>query len=182
MADSSISRLIPQVAVNNKLTGPQAQAKVNPSKFDQVRSKLEKPAGVPGHSVPQEATHISPQEKKRLEEEFKKRIEEVRLRALNEIFKADLRESKEQVDAIRRGLSTQPSTPALDPLKDRLLYVENQYMESGRLLRGLGKMESPEDYLKMQLQMYRLTQSVELLSKIAGEVVGGVNKVLSTQV
>ncbi|MCI0420920.1 MAG: type III secretion system inner rod subunit SctI, partial [Acidobacteria bacterium] len=91
-------------------------------------------------------------------------------------------ESKEQVDAIRRGLSAQPSTPALDPLKDRLLYVENQYMESGRLLRGLGKLDSPEDYLKMQLQMYRLTQSVELLSKIAGEVVGGVNKVLSTQV
>jgi hypothetical protein len=50
------------------------------------------------------------------------------------------------------------------------------------LLQGLGKIDSPEDYLRMQLQMYKMNQSVELLSRIAGEVVSGVNKILTTNV
>ena len=181
MAYSSISKLASQTAAN-KLNGSEAQKKVNPSKFDEVRSQLEKPAGVPEQVVLQQTARISPQEKMRVEAEFKKRLEEVRLRDLDEVFKTDWQKSKETVGAIRRDLSSQPSSPAIDSVKSRLLQVENQFLESGRLLQGLGKMDSPEDYLKMQLQMYKMNQSVELLSKIAGEVVSGVNKVLSTQV
>ena len=182
MVDSTVSKAIAGGAVDSKRTGGQAQVKAEPSKFDQVRSGLEKRSGVSPQTLPPEIVQIPPQEKKRLEVEFKKRIDEARVRDLNEIFKSDLRESKVQVDAVRRGLSAQPSNPALDPLKERLIRVENQFLESGRLLRGLGKIDSPEDYLKMQFQMYRLTQNVELLSKIAGELTSGVTKVLNTQV
>jgi len=180
MAYSSISKLASQTA-SNKLNGSEAQKKVNPSKFDEVRSQLEKP-GTPEQVGLQQTTRISPQEKMRAEAEFKKRLEEVRLRDLDEIFETDLRKSKEKVDAIRQGLSSQPSSPAIDSVKSRLLQVENQFLESGRLLQGLGKMDSPEDYLRMQLQMYKMNQSVELLSRIAGEVVSRVNKVLNTNV
>jgi len=179
MAYSSISKLASQTA-SNKLNGSEAQKKVNPSKFDEVRSQLEKPGTPEQVGLPQ-ATRISPQEKMRVEAEFKKRLED-RLRDLDEIFETDLRKSKEKADAIRRDLSSQPPSPAIDSVKSRLLQVENQFLESGRLLQGLGKMDSPEDYLRMQLQMYKMNQNVELLSRVAGEVVSGVNKVLSTQV
>ena len=181
MAYSSISKLASQTA-SNKLKGSEAQKKMNPSKFDEVRSQLEKPAGTPEQVGLQQTTRISPQEKMRVEAEFKKRLDEARLRDLDEIFKTDLQKSKEQADKIRRDLSSQPPSPAIDSVKTRLVQVENQFLESGQLLGKLGKIESPEDYLKMQLQMYKMTQNVELLSKIAGEVVSGVNKVLSTQV
>lgn len=181
MTDSSVLKLVSQTVVDTKLTGP-SQAKASPSKFDQVRARLDQPSAAHDLSIAQNSPRVSPQEKKWLEAQFKKRLEEVRQRDLHEIFRADLRESKERVDAIRRRVSAQPASPALEPVKARLLQVESQYLESGRLLRGLGKLDSPADYLKMQLQMYQLTQNVELLSKIAGEVVGGVNKVLSTQV
>ena len=181
MAYSSISKLASQTAAN-KLNGSEAQKKVNPSKFDEVRSRLEKPASAPGQVALQQAARISPQEKMRVEAEFKKRLDEARLRDLDEIFKTDLQKSKEQADKIRRDLSSQPPSPAIDSVKTRLVHVENQFLESGRLLGKLGKIESAEDYLKMQLQMYKMTQNVELLSKIAGEVVSGVNKVLNTQV
>lgn len=181
MAYSSISKLASQTA-SNKLNGSEAQKKMNPSKFDEVRSQLEKPAGGPEQVGLQQTTRISPSEKMRVEAEFKKRLEEVRLRDLDEIFETDLRKSKEKADAIRQDLSSQPPSPAIDSVKSRLLQVENQFLESGRLLQGLGKMDSPEDYLRMQLQMYKMNQSVELLSRIAGEVVSGVNKVLNTQV
>ena len=182
MAYSSISKLASQTS-SNKLNGSEAQKKMNPSKFDEVRSKLEKPAGTPPEQVGlQQTTRIPPSEKMRVEAEFKRRLEEVRLRDLGEIFETDLRKSKEKVDAIRHDLSSQPSSPAVDSVKSRLLQVENQFLESGRLLQGLGKMDSPEDYLRMQLQMYKMNQNVELLSRVAGEVVSGVNKVLSTQV
>ena len=180
MAYSSISKLASQTA-SNKLNGSEAQKKVNPSKFDEVRSQLEKPGTPEQVGLPQ-ATRISPQEKMRVEAEVKKRLEEVRLRDLDEIFETDLRKSKEKADAIRRDLSSQPPSPAIDSVKSRLLQVENQFLESGRLLQGLGKMDSPEDYLRMQLQMYKMNQSVELLSRIAGEVVSGVNKILTTNV
>jgi len=181
MADTSISKLVSQTVASAKATGL-SQAKVSPSKFDQVRAKLEQSSTSSDQRIGQNTPQISAQEGKRSEVEFKNRLEQVRRRDLGEIFKADLQDSKERVDAIRKGLAAQPPSPALEPVKDRLLQVENQYLESGRLLRGLGKLDSPQDYLKMQLEMYRLTQNVELLSKIAGEAVGGVNKVLSTQV
>lgn len=181
MADTSVSKLVSQTVASAKATG-RSQAKVSPSKFDQVRAKLEQPSTSSDQRIGQNTAQIPAQERKRLEVEFKNRLEQVRRRDLGEIFKADLQDSKERVEAIRRGLAAQPPSPALEPVKDRLLQVENQYLESGRLLRGLGKLDSPQDYLKMQLEMYRLTQNVELLSKIAGEAVSGVNKVLSTQV
>lgn len=181
MAVTSVSKLVSQTVANTKATG-HSQAKVSPSKFDQVRAKLEQPSTSAGQRIGQNTGQFSAQDGKRLEAEFKKRLEQVRQRDLDEIFKADLQESKKQVDVIRRELAAQPPSPALEPVKDRLLQVENQFLESGRLLRGLGKLDSPQDYLKMQLEMYRLTQNVELLSKIAGEAVSGVNKVLSTQV
>jgi type III secretion system YscI/HrpB-like protein len=181
MADASISKLVSKTVADTKAIG-NSQAKVSPSKFDQVRAKLEQPLASSSQRSAQGGAKISAQEGKRLEVEFKNRLDQVRQRDLNEIFKADLQESKKQVDAIRQKLAAQPSSPALEPVKDRLLQVENQFLESGRLLRGLGKLDSPQDYLKMQLEMYRLTQNVELLSKVAGEAVSGVNKVLSTQV
>ena len=181
MADTSVSKLISQTVADAKTTG-QSQAKVNPSKFDQVRAKLEQPVTTTAQRTAQNSAPISTREGKQFEVELKSRLEQVRQRDLNEIFKADLQESKKQVDAIRRDLAAQPPTTALEPVKDRLLQVENQFLESGRLLRGLGKLDSPQDYLKMQVEMYRLTQNVEMLSKIAGEAVSGVTKVLSTQV
>jgi len=180
MAYSNISKLASQTVT--KANSAQAQNKTNPSKFDEVRAGLEKPSGTTQSPAPQGSVRISPQERKRVEADFKKRLDEVGLRDLNEIFKTDLAKSKEKVDSIKKQLSSQPASPALDSVKARLLQVENQYLESGRLIRGLGKVDSPEDYLKVQLQMYKMSQNVELLSKIAGEVVSGVNKVLTTQV
>ena len=123
---------------------------MSPSKFDQVRAQLEQAVALPNQRPLKSPHRFLPRKKSELEAEFKKRLEEVRLRDLDEIFKADLQESKEKVDAIRQELSSQPSSPAIEPVKGRLLQVENQFLESGRLLRGLGKLDSPEDYLKMQ--------------------------------
>jgi len=181
MADTSVSKLIPQTAANTKATG-HTQAKVGPSKFDQIRAKLEQPVSPSNQPLNQNSAQTSPVAGKQLEADLKRQLEQVRQRDLNEIFKADLQESKKKVDGIRKQLAAQPPSEALAPVKDRLLQIENQFLESGRLLRGSSKLDSPQDYLKMQFEMYRLTQNVELLSKVAGEVVGGVNKVLSTQV
>ena len=182
MVDTGVSKLTPQIAANAKATG-HSQAKVGPSKFDQVRAKLEQPEPSSSNQrFNQNSVQTSAQQGKQLEAELKRQLDQVRQRDLNEIFKVDLQESKKKVDAIRKDLAAQPPSEALGPVKDRLLRIENQFVESGRLLRGLGKLDSPQDYLKVQVEMYQLTQNVEVLSRIAGEVVTGVNKVLSTQV
>lgn len=180
MAVTNVSKLVQQNAANAKATG-HSQAKVGPSKFDEIRAKLEQPASS-SRRINQTSAQTSAQEGKSLEADLKRQLEQVRQRDLSEIFKADLQESKKKVDAIRKELAAKPPSEALEPVKDRLLQIENQFLESGKLLRGLGKLDSPQDYLKMQVEMYRLTQNVELLSKIAGEAASGVNKVLSTQV
>jgi type III secretion system YscI/HrpB-like protein len=180
MANTSVSKLVQQTVANTKGTG-HSQAKVGPSKFDQVRAKLEQPASS-SQRINQNSAQTSAKQVKPVEAELKRRLEQVRQRDLNEIFKADLQESKEKVDAIRKQMAAQPPSEVFGPVKERLLQIENQFVESGKLLRGLGKLDSPQDYLKMQVEMYRLTQNVELLSKIAGEAASGVNKVLSTQV
>jgi type III secretion system YscI/HrpB-like protein len=181
MAETNVSKLIPQTAATAKVTG-YSQTKTGPSKFDQVRAKLEQAVSPSNQRLNQNSAQTSPVAGKQSGVDLKRQLEQVRQRDLNEIFKADLQESKKKVDAVRKELTAQPPSEALEPVKDRLLQIENQFLESGKLLRGMGKLDSPQDYLKMQLEMYRLTQGVELLSKVAGEVVGGVNKVLSTQV
>lgn len=178
MAVTNVSKLVQQSAATAKATA-HSQAKVGPSKFDAVRAKLEQPVSS-SRGIKQTSAQV--QEAKSLEANLKRQLDQVRQRDLNEIFKADLQESKKKVDAIRKELAAKPPSEALGPVKDRLLQIENQFLESGKLLRGLGKLDSPQDYLKMQVEMYRLTQNVELLSKIAGEAASGVNKVLSTQV
>jgi type III secretion system YscI/HrpB-like protein len=177
MADTNVSKLVQQTAANTKATGL-SQAKVGPSKFDQVRVNLSSSS----QRLNQNSTRPAAQEGKPLEADLKRQLEQVRQRDLSEIFKADLQESKKKVDAIRKELTAQSPSEALGPVKERLLEIENQFLESGRLLSGLGKLDSPQDYLKMQVEMYRLTQNVEMLSRIAGEAASGVNKVLSTQV
>jgi type III secretion system YscI/HrpB-like protein len=181
MADTSVSRIAQQTVANAKATG-HSQGKVGPSKFDQVRAKLEQPVSSSSQRFNQKSAQTSPLEGKPLEADLKRKLEQIRQRDLSEIFKANLQESKKKVDAIRKELAAQPPSEVFEPVKDRLLQIENQFLDSGKLLRGLGKLDSPQDYLKMQVEMYRLTQNVELLSKIAGEAVSGVNKVLSTQV
>ena len=182
MAEPMITKVTQQISATPTQIQNKAQAKAEPSKFDHVRSKLDKPLGTQQSHIPPEVTRIPAEQKIRIEGEFKKKLDAARLRDLDEIFKADLQESRSKVETVRKALAPHSSDPSFGPVKDRLIMVENQFLESGRLLRGLTKLDRPEDYLKMQFQMYRLTQNVELLSKVAGEMVGGVNKILSTQI
>src|SRR5262249_4824530 len=89
MAHSSISKLAQQT-IPSKPTDSQAQDKVSPSRFDEVRSRLEKQAVGPEQPDLQGAAQISPQEKKRASAEYQRRLEEVRQRDLEEIFRTDM--------------------------------------------------------------------------------------------
>ena len=85
MADTSVSKLISQTVADAKTTG-QSRAKVNPSKFDQVRAKLEQPVTTTAQRTAQNTAPISTREGKQFEVELKSRLEQVRQRDLNEIF------------------------------------------------------------------------------------------------
>ena len=180
MADTSVSKLFhKQLLTQRQPVAPRPKWVLRSlTRFE----RSWKTSGVIKSTTNQKASLTSAPEGKQLAVELKRRLEQVRQRDLSEIFKADLQESKKKVDAIRKELAAQPPSQAFEPVKARLLQIENQFLESGRLLRGLGKLDSPQDYLKMQVEMYRLTQNVELLARVAGEAASGVNKVLSTQV
>src|SRR5215813_3589977 len=105
MAHSSISKLAQQT-IPSKTTDSQAQEKMSPSRFDEVRSRLEKQPVGPEQPDLQEVTRILPQDKKRAAADYQKRLEEVRQRDLDEIFKADMSNTRAQMDAIRRELAS----------------------------------------------------------------------------
>ena len=42
--------------------------------------------------------------------------------------------------------------------------------------------ESPGDLMKVQMQMYQLTENLEMMSKVVEQVSSGVKSVLQTQV
>ena len=70
MADTSVSKLAPQTAANAKATG-HSQRQMGPSKFDEVRAKLEQPRHHRVSGLNQKSTQISPLEGKQLEADLK---------------------------------------------------------------------------------------------------------------
>ena len=152
------------------------------SKFDQVRVNLQNYQPSLPQKLPPEVTQISAEQKKILESDLRKRLENSCSRNPKELFKVDMKKAQSGLESLRRQVSAVPNSPGFDSIRLRLANIESQYRQSGKLLSSLGGMDSPRDFLKLQMEMYKMTQNVEILGKVVEQVNTGIKSVLNTPV
>ena len=105
-----------------------------------------------------------------------------RTTSAQEVFKVDLRELRGRLDVVTRQVAAVPKTPASDAVQNRLLRIESQFQRANKVIQGLGSATSPQEMLQVQMQMYQMTQNVELMAKFVEQMTGGVKSILQTQV
>ena len=161
----------------------QEQQQVKPekdgaSKFDQKRAQLEKRQST-NTSLPAEMTQITAEQRKILESNLRKRLEQGNAQ---EVFKADLRQARAKFDGLVQQVTAAPKSPALEAIGNRLKRIEGQFEAAEKLMNSLTGHESPREMLQIQMQMYKMTQNIEIVIKAAEETASGAKNIFQVNV
>ena len=81
-----------------------------------------------------------------------------------------------------RRVAAAPDVGAFEPLRDRLKGIEADFNASAKLMSGPGSLDDPHRLLEMQMEVYKLAQNVEIMSRTVSEATSGVKTILQTQV
>ena len=156
-------------------------AKTGESKFDKVRTRLmdEQAQQV---KIPPEIKQVSMEQKKVLQADLSQRLKQTGATSPHKLFAVDMKRAKEGIEHLNKRVDGLPKTPAFEPIRNRLASIDSQFQNAGNLMNSVKGMESPGDLLKVQMQMYQLSENLELMSKVVEQVTSGVKSILQTQV
>jgi hypothetical protein len=161
--------------------GAAGSAKTGESKFDKVRARL-LDEQAERTEIPPEVKQVSADQQKVLQAELAQRVEKMGTTTPSELFATNITQAKEGVERLTSRVNALPKTAAFEPIRQRLASVDAQYRQAGDLLSSLDGTQSQGDLVKIQLQMYQLTENLELMSKVVEQVSSGVKSLLQTQV
>ena len=156
-----------------------AAPKTAESKFDKVRAQMrEKEAQQP--DLPPEVKKVSLPQQNALRADMSSRL----AKGANpkQVLSADLKHTKQKLDSLTKRVNALPNSSALLPLRDRLLSIDTQFQNAGKLVNSIKGGESPQQLLNVQMSMYQLSENVELMSKAVEQVSSGMKSILQTQV
>lgn len=150
------------------------------SKFDKVRARLQEQQAESMH-MPPEVKQVSPEQTKTLQAELNQRVQKAGTTSAPELYGGDLSRLKARIDTLTSRVNSLPKTPGMDPLRQRLTAIDDQFQAAGKLVQSLNGQQSPVDLMKVQMQMYQMSENLELMSKVVEQVTSGMKSVLQTQ-
>jgi hypothetical protein len=160
--------------------GEGAAQKTGESKFDQVRARLQDQQAQQVE-MPPEVKQVSFEQHKVLEANLTKRLSQGDATSPQKIFAPDMKQAKIQANQLTTRVNALPKTPAFEPFRQRLSSIDSQLQTADKLVDSLKGTESPGELMKVQVQMYQLTENLELMSKVVEQVSSGMKSVLQTQ-
>ena len=165
------------VAGKDKASSP----KTGESKFDKVRASLQDKQAEQVE-LPSEVKQVGPAQQKKLETDLANRLKKTRTPSAENLFSVDMKRAKDGVANLTKRVNALPKTPAFQPIRDRLSNIDAQYQSAGQLLNSIKSGSSPQDLMKVQMQMYQLSENLELMSKVVEQVTSGMKSILQTQI
>jgi hypothetical protein len=94
----------------------------------------------------------------------------------------DVNQLRAGIADLSRKVAAAPDVSAFDPLRERLKTIEADFNASAKLTKGPGSFDDPSRLLEMQMEVYKLAQNVEIMSRTVSEATSGVKTILQTQV
>jgi hypothetical protein len=174
MADIKITK-----AAVKPVAGASPGAKAQPSAFDVIRSKI---AGKVAADL-QVPPPVQPnaQQVASIEGGLKTKLERTDARNAADFFRVEMKDSKVALDKLTQAVDKLPQKTAFGPVRQRLNLIEQQYQKSGELIGRVKNMD-PQSLLKAQVQLYQLSENMELLSKVVEQMTTGVKTIMQTNV
>lgn len=178
MVDPVVSKAITTPASATTDQGAANPVKVGESKFDKVRASLQQSQAT-NVSLPPEVKQVSPEQKQILQADLNHRLKTT---SSPQIFSADMKNAGNSLQQLTLRVNALPKTSAFDPVRQRLASIDSQFQATGRLVNSVKGTESPAQLMKIQMQMYQLSENLELTSKVVDQVTSGVKSILQTQI
>jgi hypothetical protein len=164
-----------------KGSGPGGAPKKGASQFDKVReSARQRQVLMPAQLPP--VTQISADQKRMLRTELRKKLDQNEVRSPGQLFRTDIQNAHDGVRRLSHKINALPKTPDMEPLRSRFAAIESRYRNSSKMLSKIPNLDSPRDLLQVQVQLYSLTQDIEIVSKVVDQVNTGTKQILQTQV
>ncbi|MEZ5403578.1 MAG: hypothetical protein R2729_28115 [Bryobacteraceae bacterium] len=169
-------------AVTPGATGlEQAKPKPDNTRFEQAKTNAAAKAEQ-GAQLPDPVQGVTPAEQKKLLADLRVRVENSGAKSPQELFKAEMQRTRVSLGKLRKQVDAAANHPAGQGLRQRLETLEASFAGSEKMLAGMQNMDSPKELLRMQVQLYNMTQNLELVSKVVEQVGSGAKQLLQTQI
>ncbi len=179
MADPVIGKVGASIAQTPlKETGAQP-GKQGPSKFDQVQESVAKQQQA-SQPLPPAVQGVTPAQRKELVSEVRRKMEANPTAEPKAVFGPELGNVGTQLERLRNRVECAPASSGA--VQDRLHQIEEQFQQASLSLDKLSTMSDPRSMLQMQIQMYAMTQNIEIVSKAVEQMNSGVKSIMQTQV
>lgn len=93
----------------------------------------------------------------------------------------ELIDTRTRVRLLGEALGGAPRHPSATEWKGRFEQIEGEWQQLEKLMRS-DREFTPGELLGLQAQLYRVSQHVEVLSKVIDQVTGGIKTILNTNV
>lgn len=160
--------------------GAPAVEKKGPSQFDAVQQEAAAEAGSPKLPPPVQA--VSEAKRKELVSEVRRGSESNPSEPPRKVWGPELQDAGTQLDRLKGRVERLPKSDLTAELKQRLESIDGQYQSTNKMMDQLQNMSDPRSLLKLQVEMYQITQNLEMVSKAVEQVNSGVKQIMQTQV
>jgi hypothetical protein len=174
-----IARKAAAIASTTTQQGPAEGQKTAPSKFDRLRADLKQQL-ISAGQLPPKVVNISDQQKQMLANDLQRKL--ATGKSPQEMVGGEMNQLRSGIANLQRQVGAAPNISALAPLRDRLKSIESDFNASAKLLDGNAPLNDESKLLEMQMQIYKMTENVEILSRTVSEAGSGVKTILQTQV
>ncbi len=157
-----------------------AAEKKGPSRFDAV--KQEAAAESKSASLPPAVNSVSDAKRKELVGEVRRASETHPAESPKRVWGAELQDAGTHLDRLKGRVDKLPKSDLTTELQQRLQSIDGQYQSTNKMMDQLQNMSDPRSMLKLQVEMYQITQNLEMVSKAVEQVNSGVKQILQTQV
>lgn len=181
MADPVIGKLGATMVQGAAVEGNLATEKLGPSKFDAVSQ--ETAAGkTEAAELPPAVQEVSASERQQLISEVRQRIEANPAASPQQVYAPDMARQAERIGSTRKRVEALPKSDFSISVTARLDQIDSQFRSAGSLLNKITSIDDPRSLLQLQMQLYQVSQNVEIVSKAVEQVNSGVKQVLQTQI
>jgi hypothetical protein len=157
-----------------------AAEKKGPSRFDAVQQKAAAESKPP--TLPPQVNSVSDAKRKELVSEVRRATEAHPSEPPHRVWGPELKDAGAHLDRLKGRVDKLPKSDLTAELQQRLQSIDGQYQSTNKMMDQLQNMSDPRSLLKLQVEMYQITQNLEMVSKAVEQVNSGVKQVMQTQV
>jgi hypothetical protein len=168
-----------KAGISNARQASSPEKKTEPSKFDLLKADLNKQLTGTAQ-IPPKVSSISDQEKQLLENDLRRKLASGK--SAEQIASGQVQQVGSQISNLNQQIGAVPNAANSPSIRDRLQSIEADFESSSKLLKNPGNLDDPKRLLQMQMEMYKVQQNVEILSRLVGDVSSGVKTIVQTQV